>query len=485
MSKPKLLILFLIIFLLGDSTYSFLQYYYIPLDGDISTGVVPSNEVQQVLNDPFGFNLLSSGEEHVNPNRFFGHFFFKEYMEKVPIWLQSFFDPITSVYLSCALMKISIHLLVIFILATLISGTRNLLDKKFLICAALIVPFIQANGYIEHMGINDKAITYTFFYALPVVLQMLFFMPFYRMVFENEFVRLGLLKYIFLLSLSIILPLTGPLNPGIILIVSGLIGIHYLINFDRPSISFSTRSLLASFRKIPTTIYIFLVPVCLVSLYSLFLGRFDSNYSTETIAIADRYMKLPLGIYYLISQSLGLPLLFIIICTNVYMIQKQFTSPEAQKVTGTLKWIGLFAAVYILLLPLGGYRTYRPNILRYDTFMPVTIALLYFYGISTFFLLNNLKLRLRKIYMTGLFVFFSIYMNSDRLRTDEYHNERKALEFLANSPDEVTVLPTKCKVMSWEIFSQPSQSEYNAILLKYWNITKDKKLYYQVSTPSD
>lgn len=403
-------------------------------------------------------------------------------MQKVPIFLQRLTDPITSVYLSCALMKITIHFLVIFILSALISGTRNILDKNFLICAALVTPLIQANGYWEHMGINDHSITYTFFYALPVVILMLYLMTLYQVVYQKEVPKINILKSLFLLAFAIILPLSGPLIPGLILIVSALTGIYYLQSPDRKENLFSFGNLVSTLRKIPFSAFLLLVPACLVSLYSLFLGIFDSNYSSEIIPIADRYLKLPLGIYYQISQSLGVPLLLIIIGVNVFLIKKHFNSPGGSKIIGSLKWIGIFSVVYLLLLPLGGYRPYRPNILRYDTFMPILIALLYFYGKSSFFLLQNLKLRFRTNYLIGLFVLFAIFMNSDDLETEKYHCEQKALDFLINSPDEITVLPADWKIMSWaDTFTNPKQSELNAEMMQFWGITKEKKLYYQDS----
>lgn len=426
--------------------------------------------------------MLTTGEKHVNPNRFFAHFFFKEYMRKVPIFLQKLTDPITSVYLSCALMKIMIHFLVIYILSSLISGTKNILDLKFLISATLIVPLIQANGYWGHIGINDHSITYTFFYALPVVILMLYLMTLYQIIYRNERVKINILKSILIIAFSVILPLSGPLIPGLILIVSALTGIHYLQNPERTENFFSYSNWGSIIRKIPLPVFLLLVPACLVSLYSLFLGRFDLNYNTEMIPIADRYLKLPLGIYYQISQSLGLPLLLIIIGVNLFLIKKQFNSAEGQKIIGSLKWIGIFSALYLLLLPLGGYRPYRPNILRYDTFMPITIALLYFYGKSSLFLLQNLKLKSRTIYLTGLLALFAIYVNSDRLETEDYRCERKSLEFLVNSPDTITILSTDCNIMSWgDIFANPKRSEMNAEILQFWGITKDKKLYYQDS----
>lgn len=477
MNKAKLLILILVVFLLGDLTYSFFEYYYTPIDGDLVSGVTQNPYIQQVLDDPFGFHLLTTGERHINPNRFFSHFFQKEYMQNVPIWLQNLTDPITSVYLSCSLIKIFIHILLIFILATLISGTKNLRDKKFMIAAALIVPFIQANGYWGHMGINDRATTYTIFYALPVVLLMLYLLPVYQTVYFQKTAKPGFFKSALLLIPSIVLPLSGPLVPGTVLIIICLIGIHYLRKFQHEENS----NLISSLRKIPSQIFIFLVPICLVSLYSLFLGRFDSNFTVETIPIADRYLKLPLGIYYQISQSLGVPLLLILIGVNVFLIKKYFNSPEGQKIVSSLKWIGLFTAIYLILLPLGGYRPYRPNILRYDTFLPITISLLYFYGMSTYFLVGNLKSRSLNGYLIGLFILFAIYMNSDRIKTKEYRFERKCLEILAKSPDEVTKLPATFNVMSWKPLTDPKFSESNASMLKFWGITKDKKLYYQTS----
>jgi len=113
--------------------------------------------------------------------------------------------------------------------------------------------------------------------------------------------------------------------------------------------------------------------------------------------------------------------------------------------------------------------------------MPITIALLYFYGMSSFYLVRNLELRFRNRYLIVLFVFFAIYMNADRLKTEEYHCERQALEYLADSPNDTTLLPTKCNIMSWDSFNDPKRSEMNAEILKFWGITKGKKLYYHPS----
>jgi hypothetical protein len=84
-----------------------------------------------------------------------------------------------------------------------------------------------------------------------------------------------------------------------------------------------------------------------------------------------------------------------------------------------------------------------------------------------------------KYYGAFLFVLFAIYMNSDRIETEKYRFERQCIECLVKSPNEVTKLPATFNVMSWYPLSDPNQSGSNATMLRFWNITKEKKLYYQ------
>lgn len=469
MRKEKFLIFLLITFLLCDLSYSFMEYYYTPIDGDLTAGTVPIKNVQKVLDDPFGFNMLASGEKHINPNRYFSHLAQKEYMQNIPILLQAFVSPITSIYLACALLKLFVHVVFLLILSWLISGGNKPGLKNLTLAAALLVPLIQANGYWGHMGINDKATTYVFFFALPLILLLAFLVPVYQIVYQEKSLRFGFFSLLSSIAFAIVLPLSSPLIPGVVLIICLLILIYYTLKS-------SIRDVL---KKIPRQLFYILIPIALVSLYALILGRFDSNYEGTEIPVLTRYLRLPLGIYYQITQSLGVPLLLLIISTNVILINKYFKTSEGIRIIQSLKWISLFALIYLLLLPLGGYRPYRPNILRYDTFIPITIALLYFYGKSTLFIVNNLRSERRNYYGLFLLIIFGIYMNSDRIETEEYQFERQCLEILAKSPTDITKLPATSNVMSWEPLLTPERSEGNATMLKHWNITDRKKLYYQ------
>ena len=102
----------LILLLLLDICYSFIQHYHTQLDGDIAGGVVPSSDVQKILDNPFGLNVLLKNQVYPNPNRFFSHWIFSGYFKTVPLIMQKFADPIDSIYLSCALAKTIIQIII-------------------------------------------------------------------------------------------------------------------------------------------------------------------------------------------------------------------------------------------------------------------------------------------------------------------------------------------------------------------------------------
>lgn len=60
--------IFLIIILICDLSYSFMQYYTAPLDGDVADLIVPNQDIQKVFDDPFGINVMRTKEKHLNTN---------------------------------------------------------------------------------------------------------------------------------------------------------------------------------------------------------------------------------------------------------------------------------------------------------------------------------------------------------------------------------------------------------------------------------
>ncbi|HRH57892.1 MAG TPA: hypothetical protein PLS10_09575, partial [Chitinophagales bacterium] len=454
--------------------YSFLEFYHTPLYGDMEGGIVPAKDVQEIFNDPTGIKAIITNKEHVNPNRFFSHFLFMEYFRKVPMLLQYFFEPITSVYLSCAIAKILVQFFLIYLLTTTITNEKNILNLKFLLVAALISPLFQTHGYWSRMGIIDISTAYTFFYAVPLLFLLLFIKPVYQKLYNLDNKPFGKKLY-YLIPLVFILPLSGPLIPGVILIFSALLFTHYIIDFRKHS-NHSADAIHLFFKEIPKDVLFIVLSVSLVSLYALFLKFYDSNYDAASIPLIERYLKLPVGLYSQITHSFGIPLMLAIIGINLVIIHKKFKTNEAEKIIRTVKWIGLFSAIYIFLLPLGGYRPYRPNIIRYDTFMPVTICLFFVLGATTYFLYGKMK---SKKYWIFIITSMLIYTFADISKLDENNCEIQALKNIANSPEKVVELPNDCNVMSWDKITDYKDSELKSELLLFWNITNEKKLFYQ------
>lgn len=471
MNNKKVLFIVFVLFLLVDFSYSFLQFYYTPLDGDMAGGIIPSDGVKEIFKDPFGLAVIINGQRHPNPNRFFAHLFFRDYFQNIPLLFQNIINPIDSVYAASASIKLVLQLLITYLLSAVISNSKSVFNLKFILVAVLLTPLFQSYGYNGYMGIIDKSVTYTFFYILPLMLLLLFFSPFYTYVYDAEYKKLNKITKIWLLALVIILPFSGPLIPPLILITSLLVFVYFVKSH------YKTHNNYYVFKSIPKDVLMFFIPICILSVYSLILGTYNSTYLTDVVPLSERYLRLPLGVYYQFTQKLGLPLLCILIAVNIGVIKKYFFDLKARSIITSLKWVGAFSIIYIFLLPLGGYRPYRPNVLRYDTIMPITICLLYIYGVSTLFLLENIKKR-KNIYYIVIATFLMIFTNADKSKLNENECEKQALLKIANSEDQIVPLHDNCRVISWIPIRDFKQSQLNGELLKIWNITDGIKLYY-------
>lgn len=469
----------LLLFVLGDLGYSFIQHSNQPLDGDMAGGIVPAEDVKMVLKHPLGLEALISGQTYSNPNKFFSHWIFKEYFTAVPVALQNFTQPIESVYLSCALAKTAIQAALIFLLAFVVSGTGSVFRLDFMAAAALVTPLFQTNGYRGYMGIIDTSTTYTFFYALPIVLLLLYFLPLLCRYYQDKQQDLPLPAKILWIPLALVVCLSGPLNPGIALILSGMLIVYALRkNYPDAGQDGFIRKMLLSIRRIPKSYWFYLLPVSILSLYSLYIGQYNVINDGHPATVTSLYFKLPEGIYNQFTQKLGFPVLFIILIINAIWISRKFKTTEGSKILQLYKWIGLFALIYILLLPLGGYREYRPLVLRFDTILPVTLSLIFLFGASTLFLLKNINRSKRFWYVPGIVAMMLIFTFADKADSHKNQCEKNALQQIARSTETTIAIPNDCTVLSWWKIKNPEASEMNARLLNQWRITKEKRLYY-------
>ncbi len=484
MNKPAKYLL--IIFIIADIGYSFYQHYHKPLEGDMAHVIKPSlsEGYYRVLQDPFGKEVILNDSVYPNPNRFFAHYTTSKYFLNVPLVLQTVTNPIDSVYLSGAIAKTLIQILIIYLLAVYITDTRRIFNTDFLIAAALVTPLFQTADYNRYIGIIDQSVVYTFFYALPLALLLLFFLPFFNELYHNRRIHFNWFIKILLALFIVYLSLNGPLGPGVVLIVCPLVLVtywwkHYKINKTRSEIP-----LWDSVKSVPAYTLFYFTGICILSLYSLYLGQNNSMNDIVTVSIAERYSRIPAGIYYIISQKLGYPLLLILISFNIIVIKRYFPNNHSRKLLKLIGWIGVFTILYILLLPLGGYRVYRENIIRYDTIMPITIAAFFVFGATAFYLTKVLTGKQKGIYITFIIIMLSVFTIADISDYEEYYCEREALEIISTSSDGIVELNTNCPVMEWHTISNPKQSKLNAGLFLHWNIINDKKLYFHSNNTS-
>ena len=460
----------MILFLLVDTTYTFVQHSTKNIDGDFVPIVLPAERYQSVMSDPFGYKVIANNETYAAPNRFFVHWYISNFFKTVPNLLQKVVAPVESLYLATGISKTAIHFFLISILAFFAIG-KNKSWTKWLLAATLFAPIFQSGGHFyKYIGIVDQSITYSSFYALPLSLFLLFLMPFYN-YFTGGSNKMGIGQKTMLLILILILPFSGPLIPGIVLVIALLWTMHI-----------GTQSIKAKHFKIgstiPKSLIFYFVVLAILSLYSIYIGKYNAeNYNWTPLSIAERYQRLPIGLYYQLTQKLAYPLVLSLILVNVLIIKK--VNIEQQQMLKLLKWIGLFALVYLLLLPFGGSREYRPNIVRKDTLLPIILSLVFFYGKSTFLIIRHSKFKYKNLYLALIVLFSFIFMFADEPEFDHYSCEKNALELIANSKEEIVQLKKDCKVLNWDLIHSPSQTTDHAKLFLIWNITEEERRFYQ------
>jgi hypothetical protein len=470
--KSRLLLWVCVLYVVVDLVCTFVQYSRVALDGDLTAIVLPSAGYARVLQDPFGWAVLTKQAVYAAPNRFFAHATLAAYFRVLPGWLQVVLPPIDSLYVAAALFSTLTQALLVYVLAVYSSGTGRLSRRRLWLAMALLTPFFQTQGYAGEMAIIPQAITYTFFYPWPLLLLLVWLLPFYRLA-QGQPWRLSALGVVASAALAVVLAFNGPLIPGVVAVLVLGVGLHWLR---------APGPWLGRLRAVPWPA---LLPALLGALcaYSLFIGRNNSENTWATLSLGARYQLLPLGVVKQLTGKLGMPLLVLVCLGNAYLLRRWATpTPENRRIRLVLRWVGWFALAYVLLLPLGGYRSYRPYLLRFDSISPITLSLFFFYVLSASYLLRALPARGRPWYTAGVLLVAFIYANADRkLRVPDGNDcERQALTQLAQAPATVSLvqLPQACNVLSWQLITDPAASATNAAMLAEWHVTRGPKRYF-------
>jgi len=467
-----------LVFVISDSIFSYYQFTDFCLDGDLSSIVAPCKAYSKILHNPLGTSIFLNHERYAATNRFFLHWSIYLYFNKAPLFLQSLgVSPIESIYMACALIKISVQLLFVLILSMIVKQLSSQRNIYILFLSVIFLSLFQTNGYDGQMGIIDKSAVYFFAYGLPMLVFLFFLYSYIYYYVNKKMLGNRWLTMILLLFLGYIIPFDGSLMCGIVSVFLLVLILSILITQIRKH---RKKGIIQTFEivsNVPVQLSLPLVVIGFFSLYSFYIGTFNMENEWVFLSISERYKLLPLGLFYILTKRLGFPILIILSTVNTFFVFKNASVEIVVKLKFVLKSLAFFALVYVLLLPLGGYRSYRMYIIRYDTFIPVTICFFLYYAYSTLIVIQIANYRFKLLFISILILCISIFTLVDANREYQNENEKKAFMILSHSQTNNVDLNCNCNVFSWEPPVNYSSSYESALLLKRWHVTKSVILY--------
>ena len=464
--------LLLAVLLITDLAVSFHQYYHQPFDGDLVLIAAPAEHYATVLTSPFGGEAIFRGKNYAGSNRHFAHRTMYEYFRMAPLVFQRFFSPVTSLYVSAACIKLLAQLLILSGLSAWVVGHFRWWRTEFLAIAVFLTPFFQTNGnaYYPNMGIIDHAVTYVFFYALPLGVLLLVAFPFRRAFVRRGRFGWSVLELLGMTAGIVYLAFSGPLLPPLLLLAIGWI---FLANGYQ-----NRRNLIAGnwkkWKPLPFSASVwFVITFALIgSGYSQILAGYNlENQSAPSIALLAAVARMGEGLFFILTSKLGIPLVLVPLVGLLQLHKKRL--PNRSVLRRNLCWLALFLLSYLVLLPLGGVRDYRPNLLRYDTFLPVTLGLLFALAALSYALWQHLPTRGRLYLGSGLGLLFLIFTLADGFGKSENTCERETLERIRASAAVQFHLP-ECRVFSWNTQPNPELQEHLSEMLVRWNIRTER-----------
>lgn len=457
----------ILVFIIADLIFTSIQFFHQPIAGDLVQVVLPAERFQQILENPFGQDILLNQDTYAGSNRFFVHWSLYHYFRMVPALLRQWTNPLDALYFSTAFFKLFLHLGLLLTLSSYIKGEWAPHKHDFWMILALCIPFFQSFGFHRVIGLIDISIVYAFSYALPILGFLIWFFPFY-LCFRREqtiqdvlppMAQIGWLVFAYVLSMS------GPLiTPLYILCIGSL----FLLQV--PAIlKYLNQSKLSSQAW---GIYAFAL-AC--SLFSWYLGQFNAE-NDASLSLLERYALLPKGVWRICTMK-NAAIWYLIghIGFNLWTIKTSMTSLSS-KWKRVIIWITFILAAYLLLLPVGGYRPYRPLIVRYDTFIPVSLALIFGAVGTIYWILKRIDQWAVRSYrwavplLIGLIFQLADY-NGIRRPSCEY----RALKDYIQRPDTSLFQNHSCAILDWEQASSGRSQEEIAQILCIWKISPPDK----------
>lgn len=453
--------LIIILLVLSDICYTFKQFYGKPLDGDLVPIVLPATYYQKVLDNPFGQAALMHHETYNATNRYFNHATMRFWFRTVHQPFSAMFtDKVTALYALSALFSLFVYLLILYFIYR-----YTLFKNKNLFCFTLLlaIPLMQVNG-MKTIALLDNAITYNFFYAYPFALLMLYLFPFYQYQIKKETSNFSLGQHIIWAGLAVYLSFGGTLIQPLVLLLC-LFFVGHLIYAKKNHNAYSS--------ILPGYLVLHLLFFFILCLYSYYISFFNAENPIQMPSFAQRYGLWLHGLY---VQFLSRPayLFFLIILLITYPAIKSQLNVQEQRILNFSKYVFFFCLIYLIILPLGGYRPYRPLIIRSDLMIPVNFALFFYVVFLSVLFLKYKGIQLR--FFAILFIFI-LYEFADKPQFHANACEKAKLRELQNFKGDTLILANDCKVLQWtNEFSQYHANDISKMLYE-WQITQ-KKIYY-------
>jgi hypothetical protein len=470
MSK-RILFIFLLLFLTGDLLVSAYHYYNLSFDGDLPKIGLPYLYYEKVMTDPFGFDAVFNGEMYSGAGRYMCHWFTVFWCHEIYCVIHSVVkDPVVSIYLSTTAIAMLVHFLFLGLVWLFVRVLVPLTKLQSLMVLSLATIFIQYGEFYHSIGIIDRSPSYIFFYGLQLVLFALWAFPFFN-AFHTRHYQLNWVQSIVWVFFSVYLSFSSVLTQPIWFVVCLLMSLGYIFS---PKDSEWKRFVRSPHIGLHFSWFL------LLCLYAFYVAQFN-NEKTNTTTLVQRYGLLLKGIYYWITYDLAIPFMTIWLGVNAYLMHR-FSKVGWHRFKQISFWIALFAVCYIGLLPFGGYRAYRPFILRYDTIMPVTFGLVFLLVSSSIFLVKELtNERLKIIYGAGLFLVGFLFSRADRhLELDENEPQHEVLYYLHHNKDTMVAMPVHCNVGTWSTsdYKDPVILQMLTSLYKEWDILQPYQTLY-------
>jgi hypothetical protein len=126
---------------------------------------------------------------------------------------------------------------------------------------------------------------------------------------------------------------------------------------------------------------------------------------------------------------------------------------------------------------LGGYRPWRPDMVRFDNMIPFTLGLFYFYLATSWHVIQYIRVRkwLYGIALSALLIHFTLIDLPTPFTTE---CEVRSMRIMAGSSEEVVALPGRCHLLSWHIIADPGESILQGELLWRWRILDQPKQFH-------